>query len=603
MGQLLSAQGLAKYAGGKLLFSNLRLNIEEGERVVLIGANGSGKSTLLRILSGLEEPDEGDVTVRRTVQTALIPQQDSFEDDQSVEYALSSALRANSSHPGDLHGRTAETLGKCGFTDKHQKVGSLSGGWKKRLAIARALVLDPDLLFLDEPTNHLDIDGITWLENFLNDARFASLVVSHDRYFMENIATRVIELDRRYEGFTLSGEGRYSDFMEKRSNFLDGQKQYYASLANKVRREISWLRQGARARTTKARGRIKGAHRLIGELRNKPEGQGKAELEFCATGRRSKEVLKAERLGFSIGGKVLFKDLNFTLAPGDRLGILGPNGSGKTSLQRVLYGGARPTEGKIRRAFGSRCVIFDQNRESLDGSLTLKEALCPEGDAVLFQGRETHVTSWAKRFLFDPSQLSTPVGSLSGGEQSRVLISRLMLEPADILFLDEPTNDLDIPTLEVLEESLEDFPGVIIITSHDRFLLDNLSTLIVGLHGDGISHIYADYGQWAKAHEGLKKRPRKIKGTDERDLRGAKPGKLSYMDQRDYDTIEAQIMEAESRHQELQSTLTDPDNISNAPKLEELCREIALQEEVIRRLYARWEDLAEKVKNLQGGTQ
>lgn len=589
MAPLLTAQQLTKNAGGKLLFQDLRFRIHEGERIVLIGANGCGKSTLLRILAGQEEADEGEVIGRRDGRTALVPQIDHFPPGITVEQAIGPAI----------DGRVAETLGQCGFTDRQQLVETLSGGWKKRLSIARALVTEPQLLFLDEPTNHLDIDGIRWLEDVLLSASFAGLIVSHDRYFIERTATRVVELNRRYDYCTYSVDGGYSDFLESRSNFLSGQNQYYASLANKVRREIAWLRQGAKARTTKAKGRIKAAHDLSAELRAAPSEASKSDFAFTGTGRKSKEVLKAVHLGVSIEGKRLFNDLSFTLAPGVRLGIIGPNGSGKTTLQRILYGEKIQHEGKLWLSPSAKCLVFDQNRERLDRTITLKEALSPDSDSVVFQGREVHVTTWAKRFLFEPSQLATTVGALSGGEQSRVLIAQLMLQPADILFLDEPTNDLDIPALEVLEDSLDDFPGAIVITTHDRYLLDRLATMAAGLHGNGKSGVYADYHQWEKEHERLsrmRERPKAQPGPVKRQ----KPvTKLSYIDQRDWDSIESRIAQAEQELENLEEEMQSPEVASDAQRAHEIWERVEVQKAAVEMLYCRWDELAKKVEELE----
>ena len=413
---------------------------------------------------------------------------------------------------------------------------------------------------------------------------------------MESVATRVLEIDRRYEYSVFSGEGNYSGFLEKRSAYLEGRDQYYASLRNKVRREIEWLHQGAKARTTTAKGRIKDAHKMIDELRAKPAAAGRAELEFSGSGRKAKEILKAERIGAVIEGRTLFAHLTFALSPGSRLGIIGPNGSGKTTLQRMLYGALRPSEGRIWRSPAARAVIFDQNKERLDKTITLKEALCPQGDAVVFQGRELHVSGWAKRFLFTPAQLSTPVGSLSGGEQARVLIAQLMLEPADMLFLDEPTNDLDIPTLEVLEEALDDFEGAIVLTSHDRYLLDRLCTAVIGIHGDGSAAVYADYAQFEKQHEALQRKPARTKAAPApADNKARRPGRLSYLEQREYDGIEARIMQEEESLEEMKAAISDPALARDQTAFAEACSALETQSALVAQLYDRWEALSAKL--------
>jgi ATP-binding cassette subfamily F protein uup len=460
---LLSCEGISKAFGSRPLFEDLSLGLFEGDRVGLIGPNGSGKSTLLKILAGLETPDSGTRSLRRQVTVGYVAQDPVFAERETVESVIAAA------HAGDPHeaaGLTAMTLGRAGFEDLEQHVRALSGGWKKRLAIVRELVRAPDILLMDEPTNHLDVEGILWLEGVLRTNPRAYAVVSHDRYFLENVTARMLELSRAYAGGLLEAEGNYSAFLEKRDEVLRSEAAYQESLANIVHREVEWLRRKARARTTKAQARVKEAHRKIDELADSrarvTESRAAAGIALAASGRRTRRLLAARGVGKELGGKTIVRELDLALTPGMRLGLLGPNGSGKTTLLKMLEGVLPPDVGEIERADNLKVVVFEQERDTLDPSLSLKRALAPEGDAVVYQGRQVHVAGWAKRFLFRGEQLETPVGRLSGGEKARILIARLMLQAADLLILDEPTNDLDIPTLEVLEEALSEFPGALV---------------------------------------------------------------------------------------------------------------------------------------------
>src|SRR6266478_5735545 len=493
---LLSCESVSKTYGTRSLFDDLSLGLFEGDQAGLVGPNGSGKSTLLKILAGVTTPDRGSRSLRGGVRLGYVPQDPVFADGLTVAEVVTAALP--DVDEDDRPGRIAQALGRAGFVDGHASVDALSGGWKKRLAIARELAAAPDVLLMDEPTNHLDVEGILWLEGVLTERARAFLVVSHDRYFLEHVATRMLELNRAYPDGLLPAEGRYSEFLARRDEFLRGQAAYEESLANTVRREIEWLRRGAKARSTKAKGRIKEADRLIEELRDaRTRGATRtAGIDFVASGRRTRDLLVARGLTKALGGRTLIRGLDLIITPGVRVGLMGPNGSGKTTLLDLLAGTLESDAGSIERADGLRTVRFEQQRAWLDPDLPLRRALAPEGDAVVFQGRNVHVAAWAKRFLFPPEHLEVPVGRLSGGEQARIHIARLMREPADLLILDEPTNDLDIPTLDVLEESLAAFEGGLVLVTHDRFMLDRIATVIVALDGQGGAETFADYAQW-----------------------------------------------------------------------------------------------------------
>ncbi len=497
MPPIIAAQGLSKRYGAEPLFQNISFTVSEGERIGLIGPNGSGKSTLLEILYGRVHPDTGEVAIRKRTRLSSVAQNSEFPPDATIRSVIAGALDRAEVPEKDRASRIAEPLGRAGFTEMDTPTAALSGGWRKRLAIVEGLVQAPDVLLLDEPTNHLDLAGIQWLETLLQNAPFACVVVSHDRYFLENVATAVVELARSYENGFLRVSGNYSTFLEAKEVYLHAQRKRQEALENLVHTEIEWLRRGPKARTTKSKARIDTAQELIGELAdlNARTRTSSAKIDFSATDRKTKRLITLDDVTYDIGGRTLFAGIHFTVTSGMRVGLVGPNGSGKTTLLRLLRGDIQPTRGEIRSADSLRVVYFDQNRE-LDPDISLRRALAPDSDSVIYQDRVIHVAAWAAKFLFDPEHLSQPVGKLSGGERARVLIAQLMLQPADVLLLDEPTNDLDIPTLEILEESLLEYRGALVLVTHDRFMLDRVSTIVLGLDGLGGAERFADYSQW-----------------------------------------------------------------------------------------------------------
>ncbi|MBV8114372.1 MAG: ABC-F family ATP-binding cassette domain-containing protein, partial [Silvibacterium sp.] len=497
MALLLNAQSVTKTFGATTLFREVSFTINDGDRIGLIGPNGSGKSTLLKMLAGQIDADSGEVTPRKSLRMAYVEQDSRFAPETTVRQVIAGALRRGGVSEADWEARLRSTLGATGFTEFDALAETFSGGWRKRLAIAEALVQQPDLLLLDEPTNHLDLAGIEWLEDLLRRESFASVVISHDRYFLENVATQMAELNRAYPSGMLRSAGNYSQFLEAKQEFLHAQARHQEALENRVRIEKEWLRRGPKARATKAKARIDNANRLIAELEDVSSRSrtATAGIDFSSTGRQTKRLVELEELSYSIDGRTLFDRLNFHLTAGMRVGLVGPNGSGKTTLLRLLTGEIEPTAGTIKRANQLRITYFEQTRQ-LDGDQTLRRALAPDSDSVVYQGRVIHVASWAARLLFTGEQLNQPVSRLSGGEKARVLIAQLMLQPADVLLLDEPTNDLDIPTLEILEEALLEYPGSLVLVTHDRHMLDRISNIVVGLDGQGGAASFADYLQW-----------------------------------------------------------------------------------------------------------
>jgi ATP-binding cassette subfamily F protein uup len=597
MAHLLSVQALTKSFGQRRLFSDISFGIEEYERMGLIGPNGSGKSTLLRILAGLEPADSGAVSRRRGMRFGYVAQQDSFPDGATIRSALANAVAG---HVDEVERDTmvAIAVGRVGFEDADQSVASLSGGWKKRLAIACQLINEPDAMLMDEPTNHLDMEGILWLEALLKSSSFAYIVVTHDRYFLEHVTNRIVEISRSYPQGFFSVDGAYSEFLLRREEFLAGQAHQEMVLASQVKREIEWLRRGPPARTTKAKYRIDEAGQMMQDLadvRERNNDERGAKIDFSSSGRRTRDLLTALGIGKSLGGKRLFSNLDLALSPGMRLGLLGPNGSGKTTLINILTGRLAPDSGTVKTADRLRIGTLEQNRSTLDQNVTLRAALAGDSETVEYNGGVMHVSGWAKRFLFRPEQLEGRVGALSGGEQARIVIARLMLEPVDLLVLDEPTNDLDIPTLEILEETLMEFAGALLLVTHDRFMLDRVSTELLALDGRGRASFFADYAQWQRHQEvAPAEKSAKSIAAAPKPAAPRSGSKLTRPEQRELDRMEDTIAAAEEELKRLQALMTSHEVVTDYVKLQDYMKLVADQEQAVERLFARWEELEAK---------
>ena len=579
--------------------------MSESDRIGIIGPNGSGKSTLLAMLNGSVTPDTGDVAVRKGMSLSAVLQVSEFAEHDTIRSVVNAALDRAHVAESDRLSRIAEILGRAGFTDLDAKAATLSGGWRKRLAIVEALVQQPNILLLDEPTNHLDLAGIKWLETLLQNASFACVIVSHDRYFLENVANGIVELNAAYDDGALRVAGNYSTFLEAKEQYLHAQRNRQAALENRVHTEIDWLRRGPKARTTKSKARIDKAHELIGELGELRERtkSTSAQIDFSASNRQTKQLVTLDDVSYVMGERTLFKDVHFIMTSGMRVGLVGPNGSGKTTLLRLLNGALKPTQGTIKKADSLRIVYFDQNRE-LDPDITLRRALAPDSDSVIYQERVIHVAAWAARFLFTGENLNQKVGRLSGGERARVLIAQLMLQPADVLLLDEPTNDLDIPTLEILEESLLEYRGALVLVTHDRYMLDRVSTVVLGLDGLGGAERFADYQQWEAWQRG-----QQLAGKSNASVETQSPSpgvnanrasltkkKLSFKEQRELETIEERIADAERELQSKHDALLDPAIMSDGMRLHAASLELEAAQKAIDDLYTRWVELEQKLK-------
>jgi len=617
MAILLDAQQLTASFGARPLFDNVSFTVDAGERIGLIGPNGAGKSTLLRIIAEAEatSPDGGSIARRRGLRVALLDQTPRFADGATVQGAIAEAIGGGHDSP-DAHEHERQVFATLALETAGSGIGpdtpvaSLSGGWKKRVAIGRALARRPDLLLLDEPTNHLDVEGIEWLEALLSRraAAFATITVTHDRLFLQRVTTRILELDRRNPGGLLSVAGDYAAYVRVKAETMHAQERREVVLRNTLRRETEWLRRGPAARTTKQQARIARAGALgdeVAELARRNQTRT-ATLDFAAAEARPRRLIEARGIAKNYDGRTIFEGVDLRLGPGVRIGLLGPNGCGKSTLIRVLLGAEAPSAGTVVRADGLQVAYFQQSREALDPARTVTDTLCPDGDHVSFRGARVHVRGYLERFLFAPEQMQMQVGKLSGGEQSRLLLAQLMLHEAQVLVLDEPTNDLDLPTLAVLEESLTGFDGAVLLVTHDRYFLDQVATTILAFDtrpGGSRGVIpFASLGQWEawRAETAAAERADAAATTPATAIEApaATSGgrkKLGYKEQREYEGIEEALARAEAALREARAESEHPEHASDHAKLVALLAAVDERQLEVDRLYARWAELEAKL--------
>ncbi len=601
MSILISVNNVEKTMGSKLLFEGLSLGINEGEKIGLIGPNGAGKSTLLKLLGGIDTPDEGEVNRRKNLNIAYVAQEPLFESDKGAKEYLVKRLEALGMENYDAEVKAAMSLSMAGFDDLDVRIQTLSGGWKKRLAISLAIAQEPDILILDEPTNHMDWAGILWLENYLRSFKRSIVLVSHDRTFLDNITNRIIEIHRLYSAGYLSFDCSYKEFIAKKEEYIKTQMALQDSMSNKARREVEWLRSNAQARQTKQQARIKEAHSLLDSLdtvksRN-ASVNSKSRLEIDSTGRKSKKLIEMKNLTVGFGDKILAKDINLVLGPGKCLGLLGDNGSGKTSLLKVIQGVSDNFTGEVYRADDLKIVYFDQKREDLPMNESVVQFLGEGSDYVIFKEASVHVASYASRFLFASEKMQLKISQLSGGEQARLLIAKLLLQPADVLILDEPTNDLDIDTIEILENTLSGFAGLILLVSHDRYFMSQLCDQFLALNGSGDWATYAEMDQWLR-DRASKDLAVKKSTSSSTSTPGGKKVRLSYKEKMALETIESDIQLAEKNLQEAQVLLADPEVLADRLKLAQLTADMNTKQKRVDELYELWTMLEEKTKNL-----
>jgi ATP-binding cassette subfamily F protein uup len=595
--------------GSRPLLDHITLQVDEGERVCVVGRNGEGKSSLLRLVAGEIAPDDGSVWTNPGARVAYLVQDVTAATDDTVEAVVAAASElAADQEPWEREQRVRVVTTQLGL-DGDARFAALSGGWRRRVLLARALVSEPQVLLLDEPTNHLDIEAIEWLEQVMLEFRGALLFVSHDRAFINRLATRVIELDR---GALSSWPGNFDQYRERKAEQLAIEAQHAALFDKLLAREEVWIRKGVEARRTRNEGRVRALEALRKERRARRERPGQAALalqEFRESGRK---VFEAEDASVAFGERTIIRGLTVTIGRGDRIGIVGPNGAGKSTLLRLLLGELPPATGRVEIGTKLQVAYYDQQRAQLKLDKSVMENVSERSDQVIVNGQTRHVSGYLRDFLFRPEQLRTPASALSGGERNRLLLARLFASPANLLVLDEPTNDLDIETLELLEELVCDFDGTLLLVSHDRAFLDRVVTSLLVVSGDGsVTEFVGGYSDWlVDRNRRLAQGAAVAVSASATDARSApKPPatrraeRLSYKEQRELDALPAEIAALEAEQSRCADEVNDPKfyqraRAETAAALETL-RQLG---ERIERAYARWAELEGKT-SLAGSSE
>jgi ATP-binding cassette subfamily F protein uup len=596
---LLDLKNVTLALGGPPVLDNVNLRVEKGERICLLGRNGEGKSTLLRLLAGAMEPDQGEIIRQSGLRVGRLAQEISSDVSGTVfEVVAAGFAAAGIPDPDWEHSHVVDqALTRVGL-DPEADFSTLSTGNQRRVLLARAMVIKPDVLLLDEPTNHLDIDAIQGLESDLRRFAGTLVFVTHDRAFLRNLAQRIVELDRgRLRDWTCD----YETFLRRRDEALRVEQGQNAEFDRKLAEEEVWVRQGVRDRRTRNEGRVRELKRMRQEHQARRNQTGNVRMSLQDTVRSGKLVVRVRDLTFSWAGKPMVRDFSTLIQRGDRTGILGPNGSGKTTLLRLLLGDLQPAAGTIEMGSNLQVAYYDQQRDQLDEARTVLENVTEGNDRVLFNGRPIHAVTYLKNFLFTPDRARAPISHLSGGERNRLLLARLFTRPANLLVLDEPTNDLDLETVELLEELVADFDGTLLLVSHDREFLDNVTTSTLVLEGQGlITETVGGYSDWARTSmksTTIQGKPKAYKNKDasgplKKELQTTKARRRTWKEGRELESLPARIEELETRQSELHDLMADPAFYqAEGGRVAAANQELSAVIAELAQIYERWEEL------------
>jgi ATP-binding cassette subfamily F protein uup len=584
---LVSLKDITLGFGGQPLLDKISLQIEPVERICLVGRNGVGKSTLMRIIHGQQEPDAGEVIRQKGLRVAFLSQ----EVPEAIEGRVIDIVRASGDLTKDPAWQAidaAERILSKMALDPAAQFETLSAGLKRRVLLARGLVNNPDLVLLDEPTNHLDIEAIGWLENFLLRETRSLMFVTHDRVFLQKLATRVVDLDR---GNLSSWACDYETYLKRKADALAAEETQQANFDKKLAAEEAWIRQGIKARRTRNEGRVRALKQLREQRRQRRQQPGAVQMRIQQARSSGRLVMEAENLCFDYGGKPLIQNFSTTVMRGDKVGIIGPNGCGKTTLLNLLLGHLAPTSGSVRLGTGLEIAYYDQLRATLDGEKSVAANLAEGNDWVEIDGRRRHVIGYLQDFLFTPDRARTPVRVLSGGERNRLLLARLFAKPSNVLVLDEPTNDLDMETLDLLEERLHEYTGTVLLVSHDRAFLNHVVSHTLAFEdAGGVGEYIGGYDDWLWQRPTPAADPLKP-GAVPRPEKRRSPAKLGYQQQRELDALPAAIEALEAEQGKLYAVMADPAFYQRGHTVAETTQRLAAVEAELEASFARWEQL------------